>query len=115
MAREPFLQGTIFPNLKHFGLRDSEIADEIAVALESAPLLSRIESLDLSLGMLSDEGGQALVDNPGLKHLKQLDLHRHYLSDDMMMRLKLTFPAVNLDEAQGDDVDEDDRNVAVTD
>src|SRR5258707_6794124 len=39
---QTFFQGTIFPNLKHFGLRDSEIADEIAVPLKSAPLLSRI-------------------------------------------------------------------------
>jgi len=108
---QPLFQGTIFPNLKHFGLRDSEIADEIAVALKSAPILSRIESLDLSLGTLSDEGGQALVDNPGLRHLKQLDLHHHYLSDDMMIRLELAFPSVNLDDAKGD---EHDRSVAVS-
>jgi len=111
---QPLLQGTVFPNLKYLGLRDSEITDDIAAALKSSPTLSKIESLDLSLGTLSDKGGQALLGNPGLKHLKQLDLHHHYLSDDMMIRLKQAFPGVNVDDAQGDDADEDDRYVAIS-
>jgi len=111
---QPILQGKIFPHLKHLGLRDSEIVDEIVVALKSAPVLAQLQSLDLSLGTLSDEGAQVLVDNPGLAHLKQLDLHHHYLSDDMMSRLKRAFPAANLDDPQGDEVDEDDRYVAVS-
>ena len=106
------LAGGLFPALKHLGLRDSEIADQIAQALSSAQILSRLDSLDLSLGTLGDEGGQALLDNPALKKLKRLDLHRHYLSKEMMSALKRAFPNVNVDDPQ--DSDEDDRYVAVS-
>jgi hypothetical protein len=109
----PFLQGTLFPKLKYLGLRDSEIADQIAEALKSAPIAGRIEKLDLSLGILSDAGGQALLDNPALKNLKHLDLHHHYLSPKMMDTLKATFRGVNLEEAQGSKTAQDDRYVAV--
>jgi len=110
---QPLLSGNLFPTLKSLGLRDSEIVDEIVVALQSAPILSRLQSLDLSLGTLSDEGGQALLTNPKLKALKQLDLHRHFLSETMMKSLKHQFPNVNVDEPEGSDTDEDDRYVAV--
>ncbi len=111
---QPLLSGNLFPALKHLGLRDSEIADDIAAALASAPILSRLTSLDLSLGTLSDNGGGALLANPALKTLKRLDLHRHYLSKDMMKSLKRAFPSVNVDEPEGSDTDEDDRYVAVS-
>jgi hypothetical protein len=55
---EPLLSGIVFPNLRSLGLRDSEIADEIAAAVAKAPILSRIKMLDLSLGTLSDAGGR---------------------------------------------------------
>jgi len=109
---QPLLSGKLFPAVKHLGLRDSEIVDQIAAALMNAPILSRIDSLDLSLGTLSEVGGQALLDNPGLKHLKRLDLHHHYLSEKVMAALKQQFPGVNLDEAEGG-TDEEDRYVAV--
>jgi hypothetical protein len=109
---QPLLSGKLFPALKHLGLRDSEIADEVAGALTSAPILSRLESLDLSLGTLSDEGGKALLENPALKTLKKLDLHYHFLSKDMMSTLKRAFPSVNLDDAQSSK--SDDRYVAVS-
>jgi hypothetical protein len=110
----PLLSGTLFPALKHLGLRDSEIVDQIAAALAGASILSRLNSLDLSLGTLSDEGGKALLQNPALQRLKRLDLHRHYLSKEMMGSLKQQFPGVNVDDPQGDDTDEDDRYVAVS-
>jgi hypothetical protein len=109
---QPLLAGNLFPALKSLGLRDSEIADEIAVALQSAPILSRLSSLDLSLGTLGDEGGKAFLANPKLKSLKHFDLHHHYLSKEMMNSLKREFPTVNLDDAEGN-AGEDDRYVAV--
>jgi hypothetical protein len=111
---EPILGGTLFSTLRHLGLRDSEIVDQIAVALKTAPILLRLDSLDLSLGILSDEGGQALLDNPNLKRLKQLDLHHHYLSQEMIKALKRAVPGVNLDDPQDSDTDPDDRYVAVS-
>ena len=53
---EPVLSGKRFPKLKYLGLRDSEFQDEIAAAIARAPILARLETLDLSLGTLSDEG-----------------------------------------------------------
>lgn len=109
----PLLQGALFPKLKYLGLRDSEIVDQIAEALKTAPIAGRLEKLDLSLGVLSDAGGQALIDNPALKGLKSLDLQHHYLSSEMMTKIKRAFPVVNLDGAEGSNTDPDDRYVAV--
>lgn len=111
---QSLLSGKLFPTLKHLGLRDSQIADEIASALASAPILSRLNSLDLSLGILGDEGGKALLANPLLKSLKKLDLHRHFLSKQVMDALKREFANVNVDDPQGDDTDKEDRYVAVS-
>jgi hypothetical protein len=111
---QPLLSGKLFPALKNLGLRDSEIADDIAAALSAAPIVSRLNSLDLSLGTLSDAGAEALLSNPALRRLKQLDLHRHFLSKDMMAALKREFPTVNVDDPQGEKTAEDDRYVAVS-
>ncbi len=111
---QPLLSGDLFPALKHLGLRDSEIVDQIADALKSAPILARLNSLDLSLGTLSDTGGKALLVNPRLKTLKQLDLHRHFLSEEMMISLKREFPSVNVDDPEGSDTDAEERYVAVS-
>lgn len=85
---KPLLAGDKFPQLKYLGLRDSEIADEVAVAVVESPLLERLGVLDLSLGTLGDEGGQALLDCPAITKLKKLDLHRHYLSNELMKKLE---------------------------
>lgn len=110
---QQLLSGNLFPALKHLGLRDSEIIDEIAGALPSAQILSRLDSLDLSLGNLSDDGGKALLQNAALKGLKRLDLHHHYLSKDTMAALKKTFPNANLDAQQSARA-ADERYIAVS-
>lgn len=100
---QPFLTGTKFPNLKYLGLRDSQMADEIAKALHGAPILERIESLDLSLGTLGDEGAQALLTNPSLRRLTKIDLHHHYLSDGMMEKVKAALPQADLSDQESED------------
>lgn len=111
----PLLAGTLFPNLRYLGLRDSYIADELAAALADAPILERIEVLDLSLGTLSDTGAEALLDNPAVARLKRLDLHHHYLSEAMMERIQALGPEVDLSEHEvAEDYDgEQHRYVAV--
>jgi hypothetical protein len=108
----PILAGTLFPYLRYLGLRDSEIADEIAAALAQSPILERIRVLDLSLGTLGDEGAAALLANPAVRRLEKLDLHHHYCSDEMMTRLQ----ALGIDVDVSDQQDEDDgeRYVAVS-
>jgi hypothetical protein len=85
---EPLLAGTRFPKLRYLGLRDSAIADQIAVAIAQAPILERIRVLDLSLGTLSDEGAAALLASPLIPKLEKLDLHHHFCSDEIVAQLQ---------------------------
>lgn len=83
----PILEGTALPALRYLGLRNSDIADALADALAKAPIVGRIQTLDLSLGNLSDEGAKALLESPAVRSLRKLDLHHHYLSDTMVAAL----------------------------
>jgi hypothetical protein len=84
----PLLNGERFPKLTYLGLRDSEIADDLAGVLANAPLVRRLQVLDLSLGNLSDVGANALLKSPLIPGLKKLDIHHHYCSDAVMEELK---------------------------
>jgi predicted DNA-binding WGR domain protein len=104
---QPILKGKLFPKLKYLGLRNSQIADDIAAVIVKSPIIDQLETLDLSLGNLSDEGANALLQLADKKNLKRLDLHRHYISKPVQKKLKaLPFP-VDLADAQS--VDEDDE------
>ncbi|MEU6526318.1 STM4015 family protein [Streptomyces sp. NPDC046924] len=109
---EPILSGARLPRLRHLALRNSEIQDEVAAAVASAPVVARLEVLDLSMGTLGDEGAVALLGGQPLTHLKRLDLHHNYLSEPLRQRLRETLePAgVEVDLGQDDaewDEDED--------
>ena len=91
------------PSLQYLGLRNSEIADQLAEKLVDDPILNRIEILDLSNGTLSNEGAEALLDNPGIKNLKMLILDHHYLDDEMMEQLKDLGVPVSLEDPQDED------------
>jgi hypothetical protein len=95
------LSGAAFPALRHLGLRNAEHTDALAAALAHAPVVARLESLDLALGMLSDEGVAVLLAGQPLTHLRRLDLHHHWLSDEMIDRIWQALPEVdvNVDEA----------------
>ena len=58
---QPLLKGKLFPKLKYLGLRNAEIADDIAAVIVTAPVVDQLEILDLSLGNLGDVGGNALL------------------------------------------------------
>ena len=87
------LEGTAFPKLRYLGLRNAENSDEIAAAVAHAPVVARLEVLDLSLGSLGDEGAAALLAGQPLTHLKKLDLHHHFISEPMQDRLRRPCPA----------------------
>jgi hypothetical protein len=97
------LDGTRFPKLRHLGLRDSFIADDLAAMLARSPILERIRVLDLSLGALTDAGAQALLDSPAVARLEKLDLHHHFCSDEMVMRLKRLGIDVDVSDPQSPD------------
>ncbi|WKE67831.1 STM4015 family protein [Streptomyces sp. WP-1] len=84
----PFLAGGGFPALRHLGLRNSEIQDEIAAAVASAPVVAQLTSLDLSMGVLTDEGMVALLGGQPLTHLTKLDLHHNYVTEAVAERVR---------------------------
>ncbi|MER7506119.1 STM4015 family protein [Nonomuraea pusilla] len=94
---EPILSGARLPRLRHLGLQDSEIQDEIAAAVAYAPVVARLESLSLSMGTLGDAGAEALLAGQPLTHLRRLDLHHHFLSDPMARRLSDALSGVEID------------------
>ncbi|MGW1547387.1 STM4015 family protein [Streptomyces sp. NPDC002346] len=115
----PLLSGAAFPNLRHLGLQNSEIQDEIAAAVASAPVVAQLESLSLAMGTLGDLGAEALLAGQPLTHLTSLDLHHHYISDPWLDRLGGLLGADRVNgepnEVEYWDPDEDDeRYVAVT-
>ncbi|MHC5908309.1 STM4015 family protein [Streptomyces sp. S6] len=108
---EPILSGARLPALRHLALRNSEMQDQVAAAVAAAPVVARLESLDLSMGVLTDDGAVALLGGQPLTHLKKLDLHYNYLTDPVRDRIVTTLePAgVDVDVDQGDaDTDEED-------
>lgn len=103
------------PNLRYLGLRDAQIADELAGWLANEPLLTTIETLDLSLGTIGDVGADALLRATQLDNLKRLDLSHHYISAANQEKLHALPFNVVLDDPQEDDEDDGDvyRYVAV--
>ncbi|MFD0903039.1 STM4015 family protein [Actinomadura sediminis] len=93
----PVLSGERSPSLRHLGLEDAEIQDEIAEAVAGAPIVARLESLSLAMGTLTDRGAEALLAGQPLTHLRELDLHHHFLSEDMMARVRAALPGVEVD------------------
>ncbi|MEU6762761.1 STM4015 family protein [Streptomyces sp. NPDC046853] len=107
---EPFFAGTRLPRLRHLALRNSEIQDEIAGAMASAPVVARLEVLDLSMGVLTDEGATALLSGQPLTHLKKLDLHHHFLGQALSLRVRETLQAAGVEvDLDPDDADEDEE------
>ncbi len=96
----PLLRKPLFPRLRYLGLRNSAIANEIASVFAYAPIVERIETLDLSLGTLTDVGADALLHSPAILKLKKLDLHYHYCSEEMVKKLEQLGIAVDVSGRQ---------------
>ncbi|MEV8391658.1 MULTISPECIES: STM4015 family protein [unclassified Streptomyces] len=109
----PILAGSRLPRLRSLALRNSEIQDEIAVALSGAPVVAGLETLDLSMGTLGDEGAEALLGGQPLSHLKKLDLHHNYLGEAMRKRLLDTLGAagVEIDLSENTEADRESDGV----
>ncbi|MBE1492198.1 STM4015 family protein [Plantactinospora soyae] len=109
------LGGGRLPGLVSLGLRNAEIADQVAGALAGAPVVARLRRLDLSLGILGDEGAAALLAGQPLTHLDRLDLRHHYIGPELAARLVAELPGVEVDLADVQKPDRDgDRYVAVS-
>ncbi|GAA3506372.1 STM4015 family protein [Streptomyces prasinosporus] len=112
---EPILSGARLPRLRHLALRNSEIQDEVAAAVASAPVVARLDVLDLSMGTLGDDGAAALLGGQPLTHLRKLDLHHHYIGEELRQRIRGTLePAgveVDLDQDDAEWDEDDDGTV----
>ncbi|MGW6454503.1 STM4015 family protein [Streptomyces sp. NPDC055078] len=84
---EPILTGTRLPSLRYLALRNSDMQDQVAAAVAGAPVVARLDTLDLSMGTLGDEGAEALLNGQPLTHLRKLDLHHHFIGEPMRKRL----------------------------
>jgi hypothetical protein len=84
---QPLLSGGRLPTLRHLGLQNSELQNEIAAAVAQAPVVAQLESLRLSMGVLDETGAEALLGGQPLTHLRYLDLRDNYLPDAMLLRL----------------------------
>jgi len=107
---QPILSGKLFPKLKYLGLRNCEYADDIAAVVVNSPIIDRIETLDLSLGVITDEGAQALLSLPEGGTLKNVSVHHNYLTKEMIKKLKALKISI---DTSGTDDDEEWRFVAV--
>jgi predicted DNA-binding WGR domain protein len=94
------LAGKPTPSLRYLGLRNSEIADDVALALAHAPVLDRLRVLDLSLGTLGNRGAEALLATPGLARLEKLDIHHHYVSPALVERLQALGIEIDASDAE---------------
>jgi len=80
---EPLLAGENTPGLRHLGLKNCELTDAICARLPTASILPRLESLDLSMGMMTDEGAAALAAaRDRLRHLRLLDVSKNFLTPE---------------------------------
>jgi hypothetical protein len=107
------LEGKGLPALRYLGFCNSDISDDVAVAVAGSPILERLRVLDFSLGTLGDRGAEALLANPALARLERLDIRHHFVSPGVIERLRALGIQVDASgslEAEGPD--ERDRYVA---
>jgi hypothetical protein len=101
---QPVLSGKLYPKLKHLGLMNSTIANDIAALVVNSPIIHQLETLDLSLGVLDDEGVKSLHGLAEARTLKKLNLTHHYASQAAVAALKAALPCeVDASEAQSPD------------
>jgi uncharacterized protein (TIGR02996 family) len=102
------LQGKTLPKLEELGLRNSEYADDICRELAIAPILERVTSIDLSMGLMTDAGVDSLLQSRGrFARVKKLDVSDNYLSAAAIDALKGLGPHIEISarsqkEAEGD-------------
>jgi hypothetical protein len=109
----PILAGRSLPALTRLGLRNAEIADEVAAAVAAAPIVARLTELDLSMGALSAAGAEALLTGQPLTHLTRLDVSHHFLGPELSQRLVDELPGVTVDVSDPQKEEEWGRYTAV--
>ncbi len=109
----PLFTGEGVAKLEHLALINSEFQDDIASALASAPILERLTSVALSMGVLRDRGGRSILAAADrFRHLGTIDLDFNWLSEAMANQLEQALPNLRVGErnepSEYDDEDEED-------
>ncbi|MCA9605528.1 MAG: WGR domain-containing protein [Myxococcales bacterium] len=107
------LEGKGLPKLKHLGLQDADFQDDIVRALCTAPIVKQLETLDISMGILTSEGANAMVEHQDhFAHLTSINVDRSWIGDAAQEALRAAFGDKIQIGSQNDDAD-DYRYVAV--
>ncbi|MDX2010350.1 MAG: WGR domain-containing protein [Myxococcaceae bacterium] len=103
------LAGKGLPALSYLGLENSMFEADLVEALAKAPLVKRLEVLDLSKGILWRAGAEALVKHAGdFEHLKRLVLDDNYLEEAHRTAISAVLKNVDFGEQkEPDDFDGD--------
>jgi hypothetical protein len=110
---QPIFAGERFPSLRYLGLRNSEIADEIAAVVVNAPVLKQLDVLDLSNGTISDVGARSLLNMPAGLPLREVNVSHHFMSEEMVTRLEDTLECEVI-ATDGQDPNDEWRSVVVS-
>ncbi|WP_062055449.1 STM4015 family protein [Aquimarina longa] len=101
------IDGVGFPKLTHLGLQNSDMQDEIAILLKDHPILSRIETLDISMGTLTKKGAEALLANDGLLQLKHINCRHHFIPDNLIKELVEKFKNQHINLSDQEEIEDD--------
>ena len=74
-----------FPKLSYLGLRNSEIADDLAELFADAKVLQQLKTLDFSMGTMTDRGVEALINLPSLGKVKKIVLSNNCIEDEELI------------------------------
>ena len=86
---EPFLAARGLPRLRHLGIVNSELSDELIGALATSAVLPQLDSIDLSKGIASADAAGALVGHArAFRHLAALDLSSNHLAPADIERIR---------------------------
>lgn len=104
---EPLFETGRFPSLRHLGVMNAKEQDEIARAAAQSDLVQGLDSLDLSMGVLTDAGARYLLQSDAVRNLKSLNLRYHFMSDAVVLKFQDLGPAVNTSGQNEPDRDDD--------
>lgn len=80
----PLFSSDTLPKLEHLGLQNSQMQDDIAIALAGSTLLAQVGSVDMSMGTMREPGARALIAGAKhFKHLKSLKLDDNFIPYDL--------------------------------
>jgi hypothetical protein len=94
---EPLFDPARLPHVRYLGLRNAEIADELAPAILQSPLAPNLETLDLSLGVINEQVAKALLGIPAARRIQTIDVGHHFLERSLVDRLRALGNVVGLE------------------